>query len=613
MANGAINYTLGLDNSRFLSATRDAQRAVSSMAGSIASSVASIAKVGLAAGAVGGLTAGFMGLKKAITAAADMESLTTAFATVLGSAGAARDVLAEISALAARTPYGVTELAQAARSLFAVTDREDITQTLTMIGDLASAAQKPVTDLASMYAKIKGGDQVYGEDLNQIADALGGKALQEFVKVLGVDSVGAVRKLASDGKITGAVLEQVFRNLTAQGGMAFGAMAAQSTTFNGLLSTLKDSFDGLFRTIGQPINDFLKPVLEGGIRRLDILGNAMKAFVQLMDSARQDGQLGDFLGNGLVIAAKEGVNVFSSGIRGAVAYLAAALPAVFAVAQDSLLGQRFAIAVESIFRGAGDIFNAAIREGIADLMQATGQVFDAGEWRAAAAADRDRAGNRMQTAYGAIAGINGRDVTEMAARILDAHNQGAAAFEGASKAKVFDTTADFQKLKGQGMKLNPQAWKAFEDAVQGKLPAAVEGATRVLKPAAEGAARALEKVAAVNRTLGGGGGGFAPILAEADEARRGLKSKTQSSLDQANRRSAYDMAKNPYNLKGLNRFNEDFARRFPVAGLKVPQDAAAGQGAQMSRREKQAAAMMSKSEQLLTSIDQRLAALGLAS
>jgi hypothetical protein len=226
----------------------------------------------------------------------------------MGSTEKATALMDELNRQAASTPFQFEELSQATRKLLSVSSGGQLITDLRMIGDLASASQKPIGELASMYAKIKGGDIVQAEDLNMIGDALGGKALEEFAKVLGVDSIRAVRQLGSEGKISGADLEKVFRNLTSEGGMAFNAMAAQSATTNGLLSTLKDNINAVLRTLGTPLNDAIRPLLSEAIGLTQRVGRGLTAAVALAKEAIANGRLGELLGLSLRAGFEIGVD-----------------------------------------------------------------------------------------------------------------------------------------------------------------------------------------------------------------------------------------------------------------------------------------------------------------
>lgn len=293
---GVLSYFMTLTTSAFtapLNAAGGAVRGFSGYLEGLASKLTSLPSLMAGAAAV----AGSLGMAfKAIKLSADMESTEVAFSTLMGSSEKARALMADLNREAASTPFQFEELAQASRKLLAVSGEKNLISDMRMIGDLAAASQKPIGDLASMYAKIKGGDIVQAEDLNMIGDALGGKALEEFAKVLGVDSIRAVRQLGSEGKITGADLEKVFRNLTSEGGMAFNAMAAQSATTNGLLSTLKDNINAILRTIGTPLNDAIRPLLQDAIGLAQRVGQGIQAAVALAKDAIANGRLGELLG-----------------------------------------------------------------------------------------------------------------------------------------------------------------------------------------------------------------------------------------------------------------------------------------------------------------------------
>jgi tape measure domain-containing protein len=558
-----IFYTLGLRTSAFTGPLASAQSAIGRFQGSLAGMAAKAAAL---AAPVIGVGAAFAGFRKAITAAADMESTAVAFETLIGSASKAKKTLDELKALGAETPFEFPELADAGRKLIAFGEGADtVGATLRRIGDLASGVQAPIGEIAELFGKARVQGTLFAEDINQLTGR-GIPVIQQFANILGV-SQGEVKKLASEGKITFPLLEQAFVNLTSQGGQFFNMMAKQSGTTNGLLSTLKDNIGEIFRIIGQPINDFLRPFLTDSIARTQRLGQGLAAFIKLLQAAREGGQLGEFVGNSLVLAAKETINVLTGGFRGGVAYLGTALPAVFSAAADSVFGSRFAIAIESIFRAAGDIISASARDGAASFAEAFGRLGFADDLREFADADRQRAANRMRTAAGALGGARGADVEEAARKILDAHRAGAAAFESAAKdSPIFDTRADRARFAELSRGLDPKAFAELTKAFQGtplilqKLSREQEGATKAAK---DFTAAMKPAAAAAGRAAAGEG----PFAGQAAARRRGLANREESRLQQNDRRSERDKARNPLGLRGLRRFDEAGAAAFPVAGL----------------------------------------------
>ena len=144
-------------NVKFTSSTAGFQKGLNAVKAGIGglavATGAVLAPIAALAAAVGGIGLAFKG----VSLASEMEAAEVAFGTLLGSATDAKKVLADINVLAAKTPFGLSELVGAARSLLAITGKEKLTGTLKMIGDLSAASQKPLGELASMFAKIKGG------------------------------------------------------------------------------------------------------------------------------------------------------------------------------------------------------------------------------------------------------------------------------------------------------------------------------------------------------------------------------------------------------------------------------------------------------------------------
>lgn len=538
---GVLSYALTLDTSRFNGGLRSSSGLLSSFAGGATK----------AAGTVAGLLSPLAALLtplaaagaafKAIKAGADFESTQTSFATLLGSMDAARDLLGDIKKEAESTPFSFNELTGAARSLLSVSGKDNVVRDMRMIGDLASAAQKPVGELAQLYAKIKGGDIVQGEDLNQIGDALGVKALEEFVKVLGVDSVKAVRKLGAEGKISGAFLEQVFINLTSQGGLAFGAMDAQSRTTNGLFSTLKDSLASLFLTIGTPINDFLKPILTGAIARVQIFGIQLQGVIGLLQASGKENKLGELVGSGLQLAAIKFINTFAGGVRGSVAFLAAALPEVLTGAKDILFGSGVAESIISTFEAVGNFLERSLLRGAAAIAGAAG-LGGTAQTLNKEANEAGKAGNiALATAKSIMANLDGAGIgAKVAETLSDALEDGGAAYTKAASKDLIN-----EKSAVDGFKEVAGTLKDAGDALEMVLN------PRNFIPEASEAAPGTRKADGID----------APIAALSGEQKKAAEAtkKNTAALEKKSSAQAEDSGKKT--IKLFNGF-DSIARRF---------------------------------------------------
>lgn len=543
MAEGMF-YTLGLKTGGFTGPLGAAQGAVGAFQSSLSTMMA---KAALVAGPLLGVAGAASAVKKAITSAADMESTQVAFKTLIGNADQAKKTLNELKALGASTPFEFPELADAGRKLIAFGESATtVVPALRRIGDVASGVQAPIGEIAEIYGKARVQGQLFAEDINQLTGR-GIPVISQFAKILGVTEA-EVKKLASEGKITFPLLEQAFINLTSKGGQFFDMMNEQSGTMNGLWSTLQDSIGEVFRIVGQPINDAIRPMLQDAIGFATRLGNGMAAFIDLMASARQSGQLGDLMGASLILAAKETVNVLFSGGKGVADYLGTTLPMIGSAFMDEIASDRAVMFFNSLFLGIGNLLRSELEAGAAAFLSGIGRVQAAADVLAASQQSEQRAGIYLGTAKGAIDGADaGGALARVAGKIKEAHEAGAQAFIDAGKSKVFDTGADRQKLAGIGSALNPEAWKRFMDAINGNsiAEAAKDGAKKV-KTSADGLAKAIADAKETTKkpvAKKPASAQFPQPAAQEEERRRAkiyLKSKEESYRDRMARRSAAD-------------------------------------------------------------------------
>lgn len=185
-----------------------------------------------------------------------MQSSRVAFTTIIGDANKADEVLTGLQKLSAETPFEFPELAQGGKNLLAFgVAADDIADTLRRIGDVASGVGAPLNDIAELYGKAKVQGRLFTNDIYQF-QGRGIPILGELAKVLGV-SEAKVSEMVTAGQVGFPQLEKAFQNLTNKGGKFSGMMAAQSKTFNGLLSTAKDTFGQISGKVMTPFFDLL--------------------------------------------------------------------------------------------------------------------------------------------------------------------------------------------------------------------------------------------------------------------------------------------------------------------------------------------------------------------
>jgi tape measure domain-containing protein len=218
--------------------------------------VKSVGKAGLvvagaitaAVGAVGGF---------AIGAAADMEMMGTQFEVMLGSEEKALALMGELRKLAASTPFELADLGQGAQQLLSFgVNAKDVTNTMRMLGDTAGGNAEKLSGLVLAYGKVQTKGMASMEELNMMAER-GLPVFDELTKLTGKQG-DELFKMISDGDISKDTITKMFQKLTSEGGMFYQGMQKQSLTFNGLVSTMKDSFTELGATIGTDILPFAK-------------------------------------------------------------------------------------------------------------------------------------------------------------------------------------------------------------------------------------------------------------------------------------------------------------------------------------------------------------------
>jgi hypothetical protein len=197
---------------------------------------------------------------KSIDAAAQMETLETAFIPLLGSADAAQKRIEELAKFAASTPFELPEIAKASRTLETLTRGALATgDGLRLVGDIAAGTNQPFEEVATTIGRLYDGLQ----SGRPVGEAM--QRLQELGAVSG-ETRTQIEELSKAGKNTEAwlVAEEALNRFN-------GSMKLQSGTWTGLLSTLSDNITNAYAKFGEPIIDKLKPYLQGIIASVEVL------------------------------------------------------------------------------------------------------------------------------------------------------------------------------------------------------------------------------------------------------------------------------------------------------------------------------------------------------
>ncbi|MFB5946127.1 tape measure protein [Albibacterium profundi] len=186
----------------------------------------------------------------------EFQQLEIAFETMLGSKEKADQLMAQVIDLAAKTPFGLQDAAQGAKQLLAYgTASEDVIDTLTRLGDIASGLSVPMNDLVYLYGTTMTQGRLYTQDLNQFTGR-GIPMIKELAKQFGV-AENEVKGLVEAGKVGFPEVEKVIQNLTNEGGMFAGLMEKQSASLTGLIAQFQDAVEVMFNDLGESQEGFL--------------------------------------------------------------------------------------------------------------------------------------------------------------------------------------------------------------------------------------------------------------------------------------------------------------------------------------------------------------------
>jgi tape measure domain-containing protein len=217
----------------------------------------SVVKAGAALAASAMAAAGGYVAKLGVDYDAMAEQSKVAWTTLLGSQEKAKTMLQDIANFAKSTPFETEQVDTMAKYMNnAGLSGKALFDQLMRVSDVASAFNIPADsaeELARQMSQVMQSGTAYTEDLNILGDR-GVPILQALSKEMGV-SVGEVKNMASNGKITSDVYMKAFGDIA---NSVKGASDAQSQTFSGLLSTLSDNLKMLSGALAQPLFNGLK-------------------------------------------------------------------------------------------------------------------------------------------------------------------------------------------------------------------------------------------------------------------------------------------------------------------------------------------------------------------
>lgn len=185
-----------------------------------------------------------------------MEQQHKAMQIILQNKEDANRIWEQTMELAIRSPFQINQLVQYTRQLAAYrVESHKLHDTTKMLADVSAGLGVDMQRLILAFGQVKAASFLRGTELRQFTEA-GIPMLEElakhFTELEGrVYSVDEVFAMISKRQVEFQDVEQVFKNMTSEGGVFFNMQEEMAETVKGKVSNLKDSITLMFNEIGQ--------------------------------------------------------------------------------------------------------------------------------------------------------------------------------------------------------------------------------------------------------------------------------------------------------------------------------------------------------------------------
>lgn len=178
--------------------------------------------------------------KSSVEAAAELQQTSMAFQTLIGNTKEANKVFAELVKYANVTPFQTKDIEQAAQTLLGFgTSGEQTLSIIKRLGDIVSVTGGDLNQLSLVTGQIFSQGKMRAQDMYQVIND-GGAGV---IKIM-AQNVGGMKNLTAEFDKGGIPAKQYFdavQQAVEKNGFAFHGAQKQADTFNGRLSTLKDT------------------------------------------------------------------------------------------------------------------------------------------------------------------------------------------------------------------------------------------------------------------------------------------------------------------------------------------------------------------------------------
>lgn len=281
----SINLTVVIDNDEAIRKFRELQKTAKTVTSSVVTDAdrmdIAMRRLATTLGQIG-VGVSLAGLVKQIAQTrGEFQQLEVAFTTLLQSKEKADALMSQMVELAAKTPFDLQGVASGARQLLAYGfAAEDITDTLTRLGNVAAGLGLNLQDLTWLYGTTAVQGRLYTRDVMQF-QSRGIDLAGELATQLG-KTRAEISQMVTEGKIGFPEVQKAIESMTNEGGKFHNLMQEQSKTITGLISNLGDALDMMFNDLGKSQEGIIAGVLKGTISLVENYNQVLDIVAQLV-------------------------------------------------------------------------------------------------------------------------------------------------------------------------------------------------------------------------------------------------------------------------------------------------------------------------------------------
>lgn len=281
----SINLTVVIDNDEAIRKFRELQKTAKTVTSSVVTDAdrmdIAMRRIATTLGQIG-VAASLTGLVKQIALTrGEFQQLEVAFTTLLQSKEKADVLMSQMVELAAKTPFDLQGVASGARQLLAYGfAAEDITDTLTRLGNVAAGLGLNLQDLTWLYGTTAVQGRLYTRDVMQF-QSRGIDLAGELATQLG-KTRAEISQMVTEGKIGFPEVQKAIESMTNEGGKFYNLMQEQSKTITGLISNLGDALDMMFNDLGKSQEGVITGVLKGTISLVENYQKVLDILIPLV-------------------------------------------------------------------------------------------------------------------------------------------------------------------------------------------------------------------------------------------------------------------------------------------------------------------------------------------